>query len=680
MTIRSETREIGIQYGRAQIQPDTVDREKRTVEVTWTTGARVMRGYYQRFFEELSLDPAHVRLGRMNNGAPFLADHAPGANRTHGVVQTGSAKLLKKEGRATLRFLKAGVDPESDKLFERVADAIVQNVSVGYAIHRLEKIEETSDGIPVYRATDWEPLEISAVSIGADDGAGFRSADPKQSNPCVFLTREGVTEVKPDPTNPVPAPAPAAAPPPETRAVPVPADPPVADVIAERARVTGILSAAREAERASSGFDGSAMAEDLISKGTDLKAARSLFLTALAASSEAVRTESHVTIEVGETDRQKFQTGMRAWVIEAAGLQRMFEDAAKRSPKEFGKLELDGAQFRGASASDIARMCLDRAGVKHRDIYSKERLFDLALRSGGLQTGGEFVVLFEDVLRKSMRASYQTQEHTWRRWCGTDSVQDFKAANRYMNGTFGYLPVVAESAPYTNLKIPDGSKLQISTETRGAIIAISRQALINDDMGALTDVAVRFGATAGRTIEKAAYDMLLDNAGLGPSMADAQPYFHSNRSNVATGAALSGANLDKDRLKMRKQKDAQSVEFLNLEPRILLVPTVLETAARSINTDTFDHDSTKLQKKNMQQNMFADIISHPRLDDTSATRRYLFTAEKEAFKVVFLSGSGEGPRMESKEGFRVDGTEWKASLDFKVNPYDPKTALVNDGT
>ncbi|RYE80715.1 MAG: peptidase S14, partial [Oxalobacteraceae bacterium] len=56
----------------------TVDADARTFETVWTTGARVRRydwwtGTY--YLEELSLDPAHVRLDRMNGGAPLLNSH-----------------------------------------------------------------------------------------------------------------------------------------------------------------------------------------------------------------------------------------------------------------------------------------------------------------------------------------------------------------------------------------------------------------------------------------------------------------------------------------------------------------------------------------------------------------------------------------------------------------------------
>lgn len=179
---------------RAAFLPATANVDKRTVDLTWSTGARVLRGFYDKYYEELSLRAGHVRLGRLNNGAPLtdghplkVGDFRAVINR--GVVVAGSAKTDGKAGTCTVRFAKADIDPEAEQLFQKVIDGIVCNVSVGYRIYKLEKAEESVDKIPVLRAIDWEPIEISTVSAGEDDGAGFRSVDAHLKNPCEFVSR-----------------------------------------------------------------------------------------------------------------------------------------------------------------------------------------------------------------------------------------------------------------------------------------------------------------------------------------------------------------------------------------------------------------------------------------------------------------------------------------------------------
>ncbi|MEM9684760.1 MAG: HK97 family phage prohead protease, partial [Pseudomonadota bacterium] len=172
--LRSSTVNLPPLEFRAEVRPGSIDEEKRTVEVVWSTGARVLRGYYNRYYEELSLDREHVRLDRLNNGAPFLNSHQGWTLDTvMGVVV--DADVDGQRGTATVRFAKAEDDEEADRVFRKIADGIVRNVSVGYHVHRFEQVEGGDEEIPVYRATDWEPFEISAVSMGADDGAGFRA-------------------------------------------------------------------------------------------------------------------------------------------------------------------------------------------------------------------------------------------------------------------------------------------------------------------------------------------------------------------------------------------------------------------------------------------------------------------------------------------------------------------------
>jgi hypothetical protein len=81
---RTVTREIPKLTLRAAFEPSTLNEAKRTVDLVWTTGAPVLRGYYDRYFEELSLDPKHVRMGRLESGAaPLLNSHtAATASRT----------------------------------------------------------------------------------------------------------------------------------------------------------------------------------------------------------------------------------------------------------------------------------------------------------------------------------------------------------------------------------------------------------------------------------------------------------------------------------------------------------------------------------------------------------------------------------------------------------------------
>lgn len=173
----------------------TVNNETRTVDLTFTTGADVVRFDWEtgrRYVERLSLDPKHVRMDRLNSGAPLLDTHSAYslANQL-GIVEEGSAALSVKAGRALVRFSKrADVEP----YYQDVVDRVIRNVSVGYRTYRAEEIGTDPNGYPIRLATDWEPYEISMVPMGADVGARTRGSKEIATSPCVVITRTVMTD------------------------------------------------------------------------------------------------------------------------------------------------------------------------------------------------------------------------------------------------------------------------------------------------------------------------------------------------------------------------------------------------------------------------------------------------------------------------------------------------------
>lgn len=152
----TRTREIGPLSIRAEFAPSTLNPDKRTVQLTWTTGARVLRGSYDPYWEELSLDPKHVRLGRLQGGsAPLLANHSSGSlDDVIGVVESAQLDPGGARGSATVRFDRGAAGEEA---YRKVSDGILRNVSVGYRTYKYQRVEGGDDSTPVYRAVDWEP-------------------------------------------------------------------------------------------------------------------------------------------------------------------------------------------------------------------------------------------------------------------------------------------------------------------------------------------------------------------------------------------------------------------------------------------------------------------------------------------------------------------------------------------
>ena len=123
--------------------------------------------------EILDHSASSIDLSFLNSGrAPLLLDHDP--TQQIGVVESVTLDESARKLRATVRFGKNG---RASEVYDDVVDGIRGNVSIGYYV---KKVTRECDG-KVYRATSWQPLEVSVVSIPADPSVGVgRSAMTSQ--------------------------------------------------------------------------------------------------------------------------------------------------------------------------------------------------------------------------------------------------------------------------------------------------------------------------------------------------------------------------------------------------------------------------------------------------------------------------------------------------------------------
>jgi hypothetical protein len=658
---------------RANVEPASIDPEARTCDLVFSTGAGVMRYDWatgERFIETLSLDPKHIRLERLNTGAPFLNAHSAwDVSDVLGVVVDDSVRIEKGAARARVRFSKRA---DVDAIWQDVRDGILRNVSVGYRVYEYQQTTGKDGKLPTRHAVDWEPFEISAVPIPADSGAQIRTAMAKTpTNPCVIVTREEeITAMNETATaTPETKPAPAAA-------VPIPSTEEVraSAVQAERARVAGITAAVRAAKLEAS------IADKMIADGVSLDAARAQVLDELAKRDATKPTEQHVVVVAGEDEAVKWQRGVAAWLWQKAAVAGTVRAAAKAQPEHeaFRGIALDPGEFRGLTLLDLARQSLERRGVSTRGM-DKMRLVGTALtHRSGAQTTSDFAVALETALHKTLLAAYAVTPDTWSAFCKVGSVGDFRAHTRYRMGTFSRLDKVLESGEFKNKAIPDAAKETITAATYGNIIALTRQAIVNDDMGVFTDLATMLGRAGRLSIEVDVYALLALNSGAGPAMADGKALFHADHNNISTGAALTAAAIDADRVQLASQTDPSGNEILDLRPAVLVLPISLGGTARSINEAQYDPDTAnKLQKPNTVRGLFERVVDTPRI---SGTRRYIFASPSVAptVEVAFLDGNQE-PFLESEDGWRIDGVEWKVRLDYAVGGVDYRGAVTNAG-
>lgn len=438
---------------------------------------------------------------------------------------------------------------------------------------------------------------------------------------------------------------------------------------AERDRITGIQDAVRFAKLEPS------VAADMVKRNLTLDQARAEVFRKLAETSEQTPTTQHV--RVGEDARDKWVRGAGNWLLVRSGMAALVAQFEKTEVRT-----IDPGEFRGMSLIDLAKEALTRHGVTVRGLDRMEIAGRaMAYRSStNYQTTSDFATLLENTMHKVLRAAYGITPDTWSRFCGIGTTSDFRTHNWYRTGALTVLEDLNEVGEFRAKNIPDAEKATFQTGTKGNVIGISRQVIVNDDIGFVMRLTAQLGRAGKLTIEKAVYALLGQNSGLGPTQSDAQPLFHANRANVGTGAALAAAALDADRVVMAQQLDPNGQDYTDLRPSILLVPVSLGGQARVINESQYDPDTVanKAQMKaNVASGLFRDIVDTPRI---SGTRRYLFADPSFApvFLVSFLEGQQE-PVLESQDGWRYDGVEMKARLDVGVDDVDYRGAVTNAG-
>ncbi|OOH92326.1 hypothetical protein BMF29_08480 [Comamonas kerstersii] len=169
-----------------QFERSTINEEARTVVLAFASETPVERWWG---IEILDCNASAMRQGRLRAGANLLCDH----NQRDVVGVIESVEIgTDKVARAVVRF---GKSARAEEVWQDVKAGIRRNGSVGYLIHRAVLAEER-DGLETYRVTDWEPYEISLVSVPADAsvGVGRSLATSAQATPAATSTTPSPTE------------------------------------------------------------------------------------------------------------------------------------------------------------------------------------------------------------------------------------------------------------------------------------------------------------------------------------------------------------------------------------------------------------------------------------------------------------------------------------------------------
>lgn len=697
--------------------PDTWDPVTRTMDVVLvderTATVRKFDWQTWDFVDEtLSLDAAAVRLDRLNNGAPLLMVH----NSRDPFAQIG--KFL--EGRARIEGEKptrklvstVGFSPHLDEARESVvqemADGFRRHLSVGFDPH-VTVVTTRDDGPNEHEVIDWTPLEGSVVPIGADDNATTRSYKPAHTG----IEERGEHM---DPEAIVKALAAAEA-----------AEKKVAEAAAAAAQVERQAEIQAEAKRLANEMIAARqernkqirkLAKVLVFKVEDTNAickrdeslevlsAEMIETATKAQEVSAVKNGTTGTVTQGDYDKRDIDDlRMVSYLFchrysPAQAEKKIVESLTRRDDMDARHVAADvsmdtlkqfnwrreGSEYLGYSLLDMAKRCLERdepgcTRRKSRDWIARR----------ALNTTSGFTILLQEAFNISVDAGF-VEVPLDARWSRRTTIADFRLKhNITMGETAEFLPL-GEDGELISSTIREKEETY-RLETVGRSLALTRELIINDQFGGLTDLPFKFGQSAVRHMRGVLYGIL--TGGLTTTvMTDGEPLFSAiagNRTfnNINAAGVPSIPNINLMRVPMATRPGLGNVDEADPTVRFLMrflicaekfidrVEQELGISVRAENRADGAGITSQIPTRLRGLQPIADPLLDA-FDFGGGTGNGWITTDGESVEHAFLEGS-EGMQVniyspEGKLGTRID-----VHIDFGAGAVEQRGVQLNPG-
>lgn len=596
---------------REMIIDSAVNEEQRTVTLSFASEAPVSRWYGN---EILQIDESSVDMQRVDNGlCCLLFNH--NSNKVIGkVLRTW---IEDSKAKAEVKFDE---DAESDAIFNKVKNGTLRGVSVGYVVNNWEEVQANSVSTngkfagPAYVAVRWSVYEISIVSVPADGEVGVGRSlggENNMNNPVDPKTNvEPNTNVTENSEN---------------------------IKRAEQERILQINTLGRNFNLEAEEID------KFIRENKSVQDVEHAILERLKNSNKPSNT---TRVQVGTEEREKFREVATDALLLRAGVR--VEKPAEGSQN-----------IMGMGLRDYLVICAEKAG----DTNARMKDTDMLLRTTMTGTG-ELPGILSNVANKSLAKSYQLANTTFEAWTAKGNNTDFKAAKRYRLSEAQELEEIKENGEFKASKFTE-EEATASVLTFGRSWSLSRQAIINDDLSALSKIPQSYAYAAKYGINKLVYKTL---SGL-----------TLEASNKGTAGALSVTSLGEARKLLRVQKGVDKETTLNLMPYALIVPAELETLAQQLLKSTADPEGKNSGVVNPFNNNLRLIVDGE-LDSYSNKAWYVVADPMLApvIEVTYLNGK-DTPTIDSRVSFTNLGMDFRIYMDYGVNVIDKRGIIKNEG-
>lgn len=319
-----------------------------------------------------------------------------------------------------------------------------------------------------------------------------------------------------------------------------------------------------------------------------------------------------------------------------------------------------GDVIASTDCTGLAVRALRLSGQRVADSDSRDRILQRAM-----MTTSDFPNLLGMAVGRVLHDAYTEAPAALKAIARLANLPDFRDRTVVRLGGQASLEKVNEHGEFKYGTV-DEAATAWRLSTYGRIVALTRQAMVNDDLSGFADLLTKFGQAAARREADELVAALVN-----PPQVEGADLFSAARSSLIT-AVLQANALGAAVEALRKQKDIGG-GFIVQEPGALVVPAALEMTARQLVASYKPNVSTAVQPFPLE------VIVDPRLDATSKTAWYLVASNQSAFEYGYLDGA-QGVQTTQRDGFEIDGLEIKARLDFGCGWVSPIGWVKSSGT
>lgn len=363
------------------------------------------------------------------------------------------------------------------------------------------------------------------------------------------------------------------------------------------------------------------------------------------------------------------------------------------------------------SFSGVFRRVLQARGIQAPD--NKEELFNTAIyasQRGQLDieaAGGNTMVnlpgIFGDAMNKRLLQAYEELPSVVPEFCQEVDAPDFKTLHSYrMNGIGGEMFELGTTGELKTVSFSEESYSN-RLKTRGFMLTLPRELIINDDLRALEQITQLIGRNARRTRERIAFRTLLRAwatlfSATSSGSADAGTFRPINKLTGADSALAANGDAVRAAITLfTKMKDPNGDPIMIAPDRLLCGTTLGPLAddlytkdaiviAGSTNTVKFQENRVKGKLRPVVSPYMDpgnNILDSDDVTDLGSDTKWIAACDPRLMalvQIVYLSGK-RSPTVETRAdaSFNTLGMSWRCFWDINAAAMELRAGVGSDG-